>query len=926
MCAALWLVGHPTGKARAQNTPCPLGTLTASASGVCEGDTVWLTAVSIPPCTPPNGAGWGNALTSNDSTWASVAADSAGNTFLAGVFSGTIAWPGGSWTAQGNSDAFLAKFTSCGQPAWVISASSSGGGELSGSSGSALATAPDGSVFWAGRHIGSLTIRGTAASTFTASGIPSANPAHTDGFLVKIAPSGTVTWGTTLTGSSGEALDGLAVTSDGGVVVFGEFNACCESSGSAELRGPGWTHVLTQPTTSHLRTGVLARLGPAGTFMWANTVSNREAQFRSVAVGNGGTVFAALVYRSWNVFANTAGPPSVYRDANGLSTSISNPGYAGAALVAIGSTGNLMWARNAGNAGSLLDGILTHATAVVVDAAGRPVLAGHYRSLPFTLPGTAISLPAVAGNRGFLARWDVNGTPLEAYAIAPNGSDDYLWDAAALPDGSFSVVGATFTSVAGLDAYRGTLSTLAATPTWTLGGSSGSDAWTSVAAFGSGTVVGGRAGAGFATDLWSVSQAGMHYGYSAPQLAVPVEVTWTTGSALLQGSGSQRFALSTVQSTFGATFTAGTASCSTAVSVQVFPVDTVSIEVMVPEGAPYVFAGSTYYAPDSVVIPFTSAWGCDSLVILNLTLEPPCFGQIPGCLDPTACNFAPEANCDDGSCIPSGCMDSAACNFLPTAGCPGDACLFIAFETPSPVCAGDSVQLAVTAEVEGAAGWVPELVWATGQTHTPRTVTPTASTAYAFTVTAGPIACAAAIPVTVIPHVINALTVELLPGETYTLAGETSSAPGLLTAVFVSSAGCDSAVVVQLVLADPCDEPGAVPGCMDPQSCSYDPTATCDDGSCSDTCCPGPGCCAPGTEWMPALGMCVVAGDVCGPGTFWNSALGLCMPVASCLGDYNGDLEVDTADLMDFLLLFGTTCGNFPGGWGAGVDPGSLEE
>jgi hypothetical protein len=47
---------------------------------------------------------------------------------------------------------------------------------------------------------------------------------------------------------------------------------------------------------------------------------------------------------------------------------------------------------------------------------------------------------------------------------------------------------------------------------------------------------------------------------------------------------------------------------------------------------------------------------------------------IPGCTDPSACNFNPEATANDGSCVPSGCMDAAACNYDAMAGCDDGSC------------------------------------------------------------------------------------------------------------------------------------------------------------------------------------------------------------------------------------------------------------
>ena len=55
-----------------------------------------------------------------------------------------------------------------------------------------------------------------------------------------------------------------------------------------------------------------------------------------------------------------------------------------------------------------------------------------------------------------------------------------------------------------------------------------------------------------------------------------------------------------------------------------------------------------------------------------------------GCTNEEACNFNPEANVDDGSCIPAGCMDSQACNFNTMAECEGEACDYTC--CPGPGC------------------------------------------------------------------------------------------------------------------------------------------------------------------------------------------------------------------------------------------------
>ena len=73
----------------------------------------------------------------------------------------------------------------------------------------------------------------------------------------------------------------------------------------------------------------------------------------------------------------------------------------------------------------------------------------------------------------------------------------------------------------------------------------------------------------------------------------------------------------------------------------------------------------------------------------NIEVEAMCVGlttPILGCTDPTACNYDPSANTDDGSCLTDyGCTDPTAFNYDPTATCDDGSCIAIVYGCTDPL-------------------------------------------------------------------------------------------------------------------------------------------------------------------------------------------------------------------------------------------------
>ena len=295
-----------------------------------------------------------------------------------------------------------------------------------------------------------------------------------------------------------------------------------------------------------------------------------------------------------------------------------------------------------------------------------------------------------------------------------------------------------------------------------------------------------------------------------------------------------------------------------------------------------------------------------------------------GCINPDACNYDDQACVDDGSCIlTEGCTDFLACNYNEEACVDDGSCEVCAFNLFSHNC--------FTIETNSING-------------------PTLGGTWSISTADGPF------PVTLdggeLPKLSQDLGAGCFEDGCYLLNIEPT---GLFAANYqwtiqgidggmlsgsgaasfpISFGGAGGCTDFNACNYDPeaCHSVNQLctyPGCNDPGACNYSPNA----GTCGSVACVYPevyitvntnsgvgtvvfpegsgGCTNPLAPNYDANavfedGTCILS-YLCGPGTYFDEQLGTCLP-NTCLGDFNGNGQVGTEDLLTFLSNYGQSC------------------
>ena len=101
-------------------------------------------------------------------------------------------------------------------------------------------------------------------------------------------------------------------------------------------------------------------------------------------------------------------------------------------------------------------------------------------------------------------------------------------------------------------------------------------------------------------------------------------------------------------------------------------------------------------------------------------------------------------------------------------------------------------------------------------------------------------------------------------------------------------------------------------GCTDSLACNYNPMAVMNDGSCVYPQGVVYGCTNVNSSNYDAEathddGTCDLS-FMCSTGTTYDANFGRCVGVSDCPGDLDGDGQIGTTDLLDFLAFYGNSC------------------
>lgn len=352
-------------------------------------------------------SGQATGSTGNSRVYA-AAVDAAGNTIVAGSFSGTITLGSTTLASAGGNDVFVARLNNAG--AWTQAVRAGGPGD---DVGVTVAVDGSGNAAVGGFYFGPTA--GFGATTLTNA---NGNGDRSDAFVARLSSAGDWTQAVSIGGQNNDAATALALDGSGNIVVAGNFASTSVSFGPT---------TLTNANNNSSNDGFVARLNTAG--VWSQAVrsgSPGDDFIRALVLNTNGNVIVA---------GDFAGATTTFGTINLTNTNTTQ--YSSDVYVArLGSDG--VWTQAASGGGTGND----YGRALSADDVGNATVAGNMASVTATFGTTTLTNANNTGTTSdvFVARLSPANNWTQAIRGGGSGND-YTNAMAVDVNGSVSVTG-----------------------------------------------------------------------------------------------------------------------------------------------------------------------------------------------------------------------------------------------------------------------------------------------------------------------------------------------------------------------------------------------------------------------------------------------------------------------------------------------------
>ncbi len=292
----------------------------------------------------------------------SITIDANGNSYVTGYFQSSATFGTTTLTSIGGRDIFVAKLDSNGNWLWAKQA-----GGTSYNSGFSIAVDATGISYVTGYFNDSVTF-----GTITLTSI-----SGTDIFVAKLDSNGNWLWANQAGGTSIDEGYSITVDASGNSYITGYFYSSSITFGTITLSNSNSVYADI----------FVAKLDSNGNWLWAKQVGGTgEDEGNSIAVDSNGNSYVTGYFFSRSITFDT--------------TALTNSGYDDIFVAKLDSSGNWLWAKQAGGIGADVG------NGIAIDANGNSYVTGYFE---YSATFGATTLTSIGGYDIFVAKLDSNG-------------------------------------------------------------------------------------------------------------------------------------------------------------------------------------------------------------------------------------------------------------------------------------------------------------------------------------------------------------------------------------------------------------------------------------------------------------------------------------------------------------------------------------